>query len=236
MMTLKMARYKKSFIIVVCAFVLIIGGSGYFNGFRLKKSLQHIVNPYLTSSLNIGSAYINAFTGNGYLKNVRIPNPPGFMGANALLIERIDIKGGPRSLRGEVITLDEIHFQNIELAVLQTNQGSNFVKLWNQSGRHSDYGLKEIHLQTFRLDPVKVFLGPKIMNQNPFQFTLQAIEAKESDLKDRRMRSLGQYIALQALDQIEALHQAGHIPTGQQMGPWVQEGIQKARMHLKKYQ
>lgn len=231
-----MRRYQKSIITVVIAFIVLYIFSGYFNGFRVKKGIQAMLNPYLTTDIEIGGAYINSFTGDGYLKDIRIPNPPGFVGKNAFYIEKIEIKGGPRSLHGEVITLDQLHVQNMEVMFLTSKAGNNFAKIFRRSRLGNRVYLKQMKLDQCKIDPIQVYLGPKVMNQNPYKFTLESIVVDQSDLKDSRMRTLGHFLASNIVDQVDTMHQAGTIPMPESVKPYVNFGVGEARLWLDIFQ
>ena len=115
-----MARYSKSFVLVAVVFSLLFVSSGYINGYRLKKSIERSVNPFLTTKMVIDHAYLNAFTGNGSIEGISVLNPPGTIGKDAVYIEKIEIHGGPTSLHGERMHFSSIKIQGVEIYFLQT--------------------------------------------------------------------------------------------------------------------
>lgn len=228
---------KKSIGIIIVAVIVAYFASGYFNGYRLKSTLTRSISPYVRTNFSIDNAYINSFTGNGYLEGISISNPPGVVGKYAFEIDRIDIQGGPTSLHGEIIKLDALHIQGIRINVMPSKGGVNMAQIFGyRRDLGTDVGLKEIHLEVFKVDPIDVSFGPELLTENPYAFSLKSIVITEDDFANRRIKTLGVYLADQILDQLEALQEAKKMPLPTDSGPAVKSALRKARSFLKKYE
>jgi len=103
---------KKIFITLLVLFVLLCGGLYFGLGPVLSSGVLIGVNnlgPQVTQThVSLADARISPFTGRGTLTGLVVGNPAGWNAPNALTLGKIDIKVNLRSLRSDVIEIEEI--------------------------------------------------------------------------------------------------------------------------------
>ena len=180
-------RHPTFFKVILITLILYFSLVGFWTGFYTKLKIQSYVKSKTGLSLDIGLTYLYPFTGNGYVKNIRIPNPPGFFSKNLLKIDKITFKGGS-SVYSDVINLASMEVKGIEIHFEPKEGGNNFQRLaqdglkFYQSDGDREQGFKRMYMQQMFIDPIRIVLGPEILNKN---FTLESVVMGEVGTKEK---------------------------------------------------
>lgn len=161
---------------------------GFWTGFYTKLKIQSYVKSKTGLSLDIGLTYLYPFTGNGYVKNIRIRNPDGFITKNLLSIDEIRFKGGS-SVYSDVINITSMEVKGVTIHFEPKEGGNNFqrlardgLKYYQSDEADREQGFKRMHMQQMVIDPIRIVLGPEILQKN---FTLDSVVIGEVGTADK---------------------------------------------------
>jgi len=109
---------KKFFLILLGGLVLLGAGLYYGLGPVLNSGVLIGVNnlgPKVTQThVSLADARLSPFTGRGTLTGLVVGNPPNWTAPHAFTLGKIDLKVNLRSLRGDVIEIEEIVIEQPE--------------------------------------------------------------------------------------------------------------------------
>ena len=166
-------KHRSLLSILLVALVLYFSLVGFWTGFHAKMQIQNYVKSKTGISLAIGLTYIYPFTGNGVVKNIRLPNPPGFMSKTAFSIDEIRFKGSSKTVYGETSQIQSMQIKGIQIHFEPKVGGHNFQKIIQGAsafykGDESDHdmGFKRMYIKHMEIDPIHITLGPAILNKN----------------------------------------------------------------------
>lgn len=167
-----LARHKNFFIVLSVAIILFFSTVGFWSGLHMKFKIYQFVKSKVGLELDMGMVYANPFTGNGYIKNLRVENPPGYVSKNALLIREISFQGNRKTFYSESIALDHLLLSGIEINYEPKSDNNNFqqlyfdaAKYYNSNARGSDDWFKSLSMGVLEIDPIEINLGPKVLNK-----------------------------------------------------------------------
>jgi len=182
-------KHSMFFKVLVVALILYFSLVGYWTGFTAKMRIISHVKQKTGLTLEIGRVYLYPFTGNGYLKNLRVPNPSGSVSKYALKIAEINFKGSGKAIYADVLNIQSMHVKGIELVFEQSEAGNNFqkmhgaaVKYYDAEGSNVDKGLKSFTIDQLSIDPVSIYIGHKLLNKT---VTLDALELQHVGIEEQ---------------------------------------------------
>lgn len=165
-------QHKTFFKVLLVALVLYFSLVGFWTGFVVKTRIQAHIKNRTGLTIEMGRFYVYPFTGNGYVKNVRIANPTGFHSKSALIVEEIRFHGSRKSFYGDdSMQIKDMHVQGIEIYFEPKETGSNFQQLYQQASKFYNGGnaeqkwFKKVHMGKLEIDPIQIIFGPKILNK-----------------------------------------------------------------------
>ncbi len=165
-------QYQSFFKVLLGALILYFSLVGFWTGYVTKTRIQANIKSRTGLMLEMGTFYFYPFTGNGYVKNIRISNPNGFYSKNALVIEEIRFHGSTKTLYGEdSMQIKDMHVQGIEIYYEPKETGSNFQQLYQQASKYYNGGdseqkwFKKVHIGKLEIDLIQIIFGPKILNK-----------------------------------------------------------------------
>ncbi len=165
-------QHKTFFKVLLGALILYFSLVGFWTGFVIKTRIQANIKNRTGLTIEMGWFYVYPFSGNGYVKNVRIANPSGFHSKNALIIEEIRFHGSRKTFYGDdSMQIKDMHIQGIEIYFEPKETGSNFQQLYQQGSKYYDGGdseqkwFKRVHIGQLEIDPIQIIFGHKILNK-----------------------------------------------------------------------
>lgn len=165
-------NHKSFFIVLAISFIVFFSTVGFWAGFHMKFKIYQFVKSKIGLELKMGRIYVNPFTGNGYIKNIRIENPSGAISKNAFVIEEIRFEGDRKTFYADSIDLRHLSATGLEINFEPKADGSNFqqlyfdaMKYYNGNGWETDEWMKPLSVGMLDVEPITVNLGPKILNK-----------------------------------------------------------------------
>ena len=166
------SRHRNFFILLGTSLLLFFSIVGFWSGYHMKFKIHQFVKTKIGLDLKMGSVYVNPFTGNGYIKDMRIENPEGYISKNAFLISEIRFEGNGKTFHAESISVDRLSVKNIEINFEPKADNNNFqqlyfegMKYYNFNGLGTDEWFKSLAIGLLHIDPITINLGPKILNK-----------------------------------------------------------------------
>jgi hypothetical protein len=166
------ARHKTFFLVLLGCLVLYFSLVGFWTGFVTKARIQANIKSRTGINIEMGIFYFYPFTGNGYVKNVRIPNPNGFLSKNAFSIDKIQFHGSHKTLYGEdSMQIESMHVQGVEVHFESKGMENNFHQLYLQASKYYDGSdaelkwFKRMHIAKLEIEPMLIIFGHKIINK-----------------------------------------------------------------------
>lgn len=173
-------NHKTFFIVLALSLAVFFSTVGFWAGLHMKFNIHQFVKNKIGLELKMGTVYVNPFTGNGFIKDIRIENPPGYMAKNAFFISEIRFEGNRNTFHGESIALDHLLLKEIEINFEPKSDNNNFQQLYfeaskyyNSNGLGSDEWFKPLSIGLLNIDPITINLGPKLLNK---KMVLEAVE------------------------------------------------------------
>lgn len=176
-------KHKQLLLVLTIALVLYFSLVGFWTGFHAKMQIQSYIKSKTGLTLAIGLTYIYPFTGNGVIKNIRLPNPDGFFSKKAFSIDEIRFKGSSKTIYGETSQIESMTIRGVQIHFEPKEGGNNFRKIFTSAsafykGDESDHdlGFKRIYIKHMEIDPIHITLGPTVLGKS---VDLVAIELDE---------------------------------------------------------
>lgn len=162
--------------VVLIAFIIITLSLDYI----VKSSIETTASDILQTSVTVGSVSISPISGEGSIEDIRIANPEGYEGDEALTIGSVQIEIEPFSILSDTVHVRLLNVQSLAISYQQRLTGGNLTELLNNarsySGPTESESEKEMIIDRFLMENTNLTVSTTIENIETIEVELPRVE------------------------------------------------------------
>lgn len=171
---------KRIFFMLLSGIIVILAVAGIFFFMQMdtmaKSAIEKYASAILDTKVTVGKVTISATSGEGSVNDLVIANPKGFDTGHAYMMSDTHVKVDVKSLRSDVVMIDEVVMDSPDIVYEVTAHGNNFTILRNNANNYLTHGertvtqgiiaSKQVIIKDFYLKNGKVkVIAPALQNQ-----------------------------------------------------------------------
>ena len=121
--TLKIVLW--TIVIIIAIPLILVATLPLWLGPIARPALNELAPTLLKADFNVGKLYFNPYTCNFLLGDVRIGNPEGFLGGDAITIGKVAVDVDTASLASEVIVVENVEVCDFSIALQKNDAGKD---------------------------------------------------------------------------------------------------------------